>query len=313
MIMSGPLVSIVIPVHNGAGYLREAIDSALGQTYPDFEVLVVNDGSTDNGATKAIAGSYGDNIRYFEKPNGGVASALNLGIREMRGEYFSWLSHDDVYMLDKLRTQMRAVAAAEDGNALFFSDWVLADASGRHIRDILLPQKVIAAKPFYAVLLHMINGCTCLLPREVLLRAQGFRDLPTTQDYDLWYRLYRMGVNFIHVPGRVLLSRQHAGQGSIRPEALEEADMFWEKVYKEITPADIANLSDAPGLFWSDLAVRMEIAQFNRAFHYARAQARRGGRFYWMIASLKKTGKRVIKQILVWCGLWQYLRALKKT
>ena len=75
-----PKVSIVIPVYNGANYLGEAIDSALEQTYENIEIIVVNDGSTDDGATREIALSYGDRIRYFEKENGGVSSALNLGI-----------------------------------------------------------------------------------------------------------------------------------------------------------------------------------------------------------------------------------------
>ena len=71
--------------------MREAIDSALAQTYERVEVIVVNDGSTDG--TEQIALSYGERIRYFRKENGGVSSALNLGIKEMKGEYFSWLSH----------------------------------------------------------------------------------------------------------------------------------------------------------------------------------------------------------------------------
>ena len=98
MSTQAPLVSIVIPVYNGASYLREAIDSALAQTYSDVEVIVVNDGSTDGGKTRDIASSFGDRIRYIEKVNGGVATALNLGIREMCGKFFSWLSHDDVYL-----------------------------------------------------------------------------------------------------------------------------------------------------------------------------------------------------------------------
>ena len=60
-----PLVSIIIPVYNGSNFMREAIDSALAQTYPNIEIIVVNDGSTDN--TREIALSYGDKIRYFEK------------------------------------------------------------------------------------------------------------------------------------------------------------------------------------------------------------------------------------------------------
>ena len=92
-----PLVSIVIPVFNGASFLNQAIDSALNQTYQNIEIIVVNDGSEDEGKTEAIAKSYGDKIRYFTKENGGCGTALNLAIREMNGDFFSWLSHDDIY------------------------------------------------------------------------------------------------------------------------------------------------------------------------------------------------------------------------
>ena len=108
-----PKVSIVIPVYNGANYLHESIDSALAQTYPNLEILVVNDGSTDDGATEAIALSYGDKIRYFCKENGGVSSALNLGIRNMTGDYFSWLSHDDAYEPEKVADSVSLLSALE--------------------------------------------------------------------------------------------------------------------------------------------------------------------------------------------------------
>jgi glycosyltransferase involved in cell wall biosynthesis len=75
-----PKVSIIIPVYNGSNFLKEAIDSAIAQTYKNIEIIVINDGSSDNGATEKIAKSYGDKIRYFKKENGGVATALNLGI-----------------------------------------------------------------------------------------------------------------------------------------------------------------------------------------------------------------------------------------
>ncbi len=75
-------ISIIIPVYNGSNYLRHAIDSALRQDYPNFEVIVVNDGSNDNDETEKITLSYGDKIRYFKKENGGVATALNYGIEK---------------------------------------------------------------------------------------------------------------------------------------------------------------------------------------------------------------------------------------
>ena len=91
MVQNAPKVSIVIPVYNGSNFLAEAIDSALSQTYHNTEIIVVNDGSTDEGATENIALSYGNKINYYLKKNGGVASALNFGIEKMSGEYFSWL------------------------------------------------------------------------------------------------------------------------------------------------------------------------------------------------------------------------------
>ena len=118
-----PLVSIVIPVYNGANYMREAIDSALAQTYSNIEIIVVNDGSNDDGKTREIALSYGDKIRYFEKDNGGVSTALNLGIQNMRGKYFSWLSHDDVYLPDKVQAEIDALRQAGDMSRVVYSNW----------------------------------------------------------------------------------------------------------------------------------------------------------------------------------------------
>ena len=101
-----PLVSIIIPVYNGGNYLSEAIDSALNQTYENIEIIVVNDGSQDDLKTEQIALSYGERITYVSKENGGSSSALNVGIRTMKGEYFSWLSHDDLYLPEKIEKQV---------------------------------------------------------------------------------------------------------------------------------------------------------------------------------------------------------------
>ena len=99
-----PKVSIVIPVYNGEKYMRQAINSALAQTYENTEVIVIDDGSTDSSA--AVAAEYDDHIRFFRQANGGVASALNLGINHMQGDYFSWLSHDDAYRPGKIELQI---------------------------------------------------------------------------------------------------------------------------------------------------------------------------------------------------------------
>jgi hypothetical protein len=84
-----PKISVVIPVYNGSNYLKFSIDSALKKSYKNIEVIVVNDGSSDQGKTEFVALSYGKKIRYYIKTNGGVASALNFGIKHMKGDYFS--------------------------------------------------------------------------------------------------------------------------------------------------------------------------------------------------------------------------------
>lgn len=95
-----PKVSVIIPAYNAEAYLREAIDSALAQTGVDFEVILVDDGSTDG--TASIARSYGERVIYHYRPNGGVAEALNTGISLARGEYVALLGADDLLKPESL-------------------------------------------------------------------------------------------------------------------------------------------------------------------------------------------------------------------
>lgn len=209
---AGPRVSIVIPVYNGADYLGEAIDSALAQTYGNLEVVVVNDGSTDGGATERIARGYGDRIRYVAKPNGGVATALNAGIDAMTGDYFSWLSHDDLYAPDKVGAQVQALAGVA-GDAVAYCAFEEFDPAGRVLRDSLsLP---VFDDPAMAVLETVLHGCALLVPRRCFEVAGRFDPaLRTTQDNDLWLRIALAGFPFHYVPRVLVRSRQHPGQGS---------------------------------------------------------------------------------------------------
>ena len=90
----------------------------MSQTYKNIEVLVINDGSTDGGLTRDIALSFGNCIRYIEKPNGGVSTALNFGITEMRGDYFSWLSHDDIYLPYHIESQVETLIKTPEADSV---------------------------------------------------------------------------------------------------------------------------------------------------------------------------------------------------
>ena len=98
-----PLVSIIIPTYNSASFITEAIDSCLMQTYTKFEIIVINDGSTDN--TDEVVLKYIDKITYIKQENAGAARARNLGIAEAKGDYIAFLDADDLWSEDKIQNK----------------------------------------------------------------------------------------------------------------------------------------------------------------------------------------------------------------
>jgi GT2 family glycosyltransferase len=104
-----PLVSVILPVHNGEGFLAEAIESVLAQDYRPIEIIVIDDGSTD--ATARIAVGFEDRVRYYHQPNAGPAAARNFGVREANGEFIAFIDADDLWPGDKLATHMRCFQA----------------------------------------------------------------------------------------------------------------------------------------------------------------------------------------------------------
>jgi len=232
------LVSIVIPVFNGADYLSQAIDSALAQTWAHTEVIVVDDGSDDGGRTRAVAQSYGDRIRLIAKPNGGVATALNAGMEAMRGRWFSWLSHDDLYVPGKVETQLRALCEA-GGEAIAFSDFETMSADATTIATQPVTDGFDSRQPLWAVFEGRLNGCAMMLPRRMLEEAGGFDPgLPTTQDYALWFRLLRRH-RILPVPGVLVRQRTHATQGSRHARHLVEAGLLWAEMAAAVTPEEM--------------------------------------------------------------------------
>ena len=208
-----PLVSIVIPVYNGSNYMREAIDSALAQTYMNIEVIVVNDGSNDGGKTEEIAKSYGDKIRYFYKENGGVASALNVGIREMTGEYFSWLSHDDLYLPEKIEKQISFLSDSRLQDTVVYSNFMFIDESSSERELFYVPSRY-AENSYLAIFGTFVHGCSTLVPKRCFDKVGFFNEkLLTTQDNEMWTRIANEGFDFVHMPEVLIKSRRHSKQG----------------------------------------------------------------------------------------------------
>ena len=213
-----PKVSIVIPVYNGTNYMREAIDSALAQTYSNLEVIVVNDGSTDNGETESVALEYGDKIRYFKKENGGVSSALNYGIKQMTGEYFSWLSHDDKYSPKKIEHQIKSLFTDRDPTAIAMCAHCFIDGNSNKLAKRALNRFQVGTYQWNEVLCEMLkhgtfSGCALLLPKRVLDEAGGFNEeLRFAQDHLMWMMVFLNGSNLVYNDHVDVFSRIHGKQ-----------------------------------------------------------------------------------------------------
>lgn len=121
---SNPFVSIIIPVYNKASFVRDTLDSALNQTYPNLEIIVVNDGSTDGSLEilKDYAGQYPDRIKLIDAVNQGVSAATNLGIRASKGEYIQFLDADDILSQDKIDRQLKMLQG-KDYQVMASCEW----------------------------------------------------------------------------------------------------------------------------------------------------------------------------------------------
>jgi len=222
--MYNPLVSIVIPVYNGSNYMAQAIDSALSQTYKNIEIIVVNDGSDDNGESEKIALSYGDKIRYIaKKENGGVATALNMAIMEMKGEWFAWLSHDDLYKQNKIQRQIDLLNKLIEKNR----NIDLAKTALYGAAETINVSGMIVKKKLYFIQEHKskldmildnvkkysIGGCAVLIPRLAFADV-GFFDTSkqTVQDADFWFRMILKGYDFYFLNEMLVQNRTHKGQ-----------------------------------------------------------------------------------------------------
>jgi glycosyltransferase involved in cell wall biosynthesis len=179
-------VSVVIPSYNSARYVVAAVESVLAQTYRDFEILVVDDGSTDN--TKEVLGKYGDAVRYLYKPNGGVSAARNYGIEKARGKYVAFLDADDLWMPEKLENQVALLELNADVG-LSYTSAIIVDEN-------LETKSYIEAKEYddacEALLLQMniLILSSSIVRKDVLLQTKGFdSQFSTCADKDFWLRL----------------------------------------------------------------------------------------------------------------------------
>lgn len=218
-----PRVSVIIPTYNRKDYVQEAIDSVLAQTYTDYEIIVVDDGSTD-GTGEALQARYRDRIRYLWQENRGESLARNRAVDLAQGDLVALLDSDDRWMPRKLAAQISRLEM-DFKNVLVACQALLIDSAGKSLNAPPIG-KNLAHNDLERDSLILRNPLVCstvLLRRSYLQRAGGFDpEIKYGEDWDLWLRVSELGrFNFVSEP--LALLRQHSNTQSYlpRPSSIE--------------------------------------------------------------------------------------------
>jgi glycosyltransferase involved in cell wall biosynthesis len=178
-------VSAVIPCYNYGRYLARAIDSILAQTYPVSEIIVVDDGSTDN--TREVALSYADRVRYIFQQNRGPSAARNRGIRAASGEWIAILDADDWWMPEKTELQLATARSEPKVVLVYCNAWAVMPDGAQSPWESADPRNLW---PWLRRTNCVSNGSVAMIRRDVLLESGGFDESVTgCEDWDMWVRL----------------------------------------------------------------------------------------------------------------------------
>jgi glycosyltransferase involved in cell wall biosynthesis len=205
-----PAVSVIVPTYNRKAMLFEALDSVLAQTWRDFELIVVDDGSTD-GAAADVAARYGTEVRLETQPRRGVAAARNLGVSRSGGDYIAFLDSDDAWMPGKLAAQMSFMLAVSrrricQTEEIWIRNGIRVNPKNKHRKP--------SGDIFRASLeLCLVSPSAVLMTRELFEAVGGFDEsFPVCEDYELWLRIAQ-NQDFDLLPEPLVMKRGgHADQ-----------------------------------------------------------------------------------------------------
>lgn len=182
-----PRVSVIIPMYNAAPYLAETLASVYAQTYQDFEILLVDDGSTDNSL--AVAHSFESRARIFTQSNNGPSAARNLGFKHAQGEYLAWLDSDDLWHPDLLKAQVSYLDANSQVALVYAESWAFIQYGTRRV---VVDKVGYTIKPDLKLLLYgdCIPTNTILLRRSCYEQVGGMNEaLVRAEDYEYLMRI----------------------------------------------------------------------------------------------------------------------------
>ena len=268
-----PTVAVIIPTYNRAALLIEALNSVLAQTFQDFEVIIVDDGSTDDTADRLKPFLTDSRVRYVRQINGGPARARNYGIREAHGEFIALLDSDDLWLPTKLEKQV-ALLRANPEIGLVYSDVTWIDANAQPMQ----PQPAKAQRRFptyYEDLMfeNVIWGSdSTVMVRSELLKSQPLYDpeLPTLEDQDLWLRL-SVHTEFWNLDESLVNLRVHGSNLQHDPDAMAAGRLrFLHKLQQDTPQAYRHHLPDVEYVLYRRTVFGYLLKKrYGAAIHYA--------------------------------------------
>jgi glycosyltransferase involved in cell wall biosynthesis len=237
-----PRVSVIIPTYNRAALLKKALQSILDQTFHSYEIIVVDDGSTDD-TRDAVAAFASPKIRYLRQENKGRSHARNLALAEARGEYIAFLDSDDMFTRDKLEKQVALLDANPEYGMAYASARVLDDND----KEIFRPHRSKKGTPFYLATesgfiyekIAFYLPVTVILPtvmvrNKVMKIVGGFdENLHRFEDTDMWRRISKI-TKIIAIPEPLCQIRTHAGNRMELPAKIfKSIEYYVEKIFRD--------------------------------------------------------------------------------
>ena len=316
-----PLVSVIIPAYRAAAYIHETLESALCQTYPNFEVVLINDGSPDTEEFERAIAPYRDRIIYISQENRGPSAARNAGIRRARGEYLAFLDSDDVWSPTCLAAQVELALSRQPSCDLVYSDVLVYSDSRQHhqgmpwargARPPAEPAVRRAAKlrggairyseicpssgalTFESLVREDCQAPTsCTMVRRQAALSAGLFDenFRRAEDYDLWLRIAHRASNM--ASGRDVLGRNRIVTGSLSQDNMKMLEGMFTVLSK---------LSKSLDLSASERSVlNNKLADTKALLYWERGKAfLLDGKYDQAIASLRETGSSLISSKLRW-------------
>lgn len=298
-----PAVSVVIPCYNTAPWIAETLDSVFAQTYPDFEVILINDGSSDTEELEKAIAPYREKVIYLEQENRGPSAARNTGIRQARGEFVAFLDSDDSWFPNYLAEQMRAFDETPSLDLVYTDVLFYSDPS-----DPGIPYSRMYPSRGPVTFASVVRQTTAVVMSQTVARKKALMDVGMfdeerrlAEDFDLWVRMAHHGAQMAYQNKVLGRYRQRPGGQSRNPiKSLEGAVQALRDFERslDLTPAELAVVRGKAVEIqaWCEVVRARECLRAGRTHEAAAAYERANGFYHKTTYRLVSMALRIAPQ-----------------